>query len=55
MADQTGQDDLFLAEPSREGPLKSVAEMGDCAGFADWKRDLIWMWVKMEDLGDHRC
>ena len=31
MADQTGQDDLFLAEPSREGPLKSGAEMGDCA------------------------
>ena len=28
MADQTGQDDLFLAEPSREGPLKSGAEMG---------------------------
>lgn len=24
-----GQDDLFLAEPSREGPLKSGAEMGD--------------------------
>jgi hypothetical protein len=41
------QRDEFKMEPAREG-FELGSWLGVSFGF-------IWMWGKMEDLGDHRC
>ena len=42
-----------MHRPARELPEKNNSGI-DVNGIAGPKFDK-WMWVKMEDLGDHRC